>query len=181
MTIRNGRIPSKGVDMITNRRILAATVVPGIAALLLLTAFGCGGSKNDVSHTVTTPPVSPAVSVQSGTASSQSDCEGLDRAVNDLEMLDAIGSGFDYPSDTSFIDGYADRAPEAIADSVKRLRDVMDKFASVAQKVGLAPGDEPLPDQADEIVRAFHFSSDDQAANVRALQTIDAWVGNECI
>ena len=67
-----------------------------------------------------------------------------------------------------------------MSDSVNRLKDILDRFADAAEKAGLKPGDTPLPDQADEMKDAFHYSSDDQAANARAVQTIDAWVTNGC-
>jgi hypothetical protein len=63
---------------------------------------------------------------------------------------------------------------------VQRLRDILDKFASAAEDAGVKPGDVPLPDQAEEIKDAFDFSEDDQAANGKAFQTIDAWVTNGC-
>ena len=52
--------------------------------------------------------------------------------------------------------------------------------ASAAQDAGLAPNKDPLPDQVDKIRNAFDYSSGDQAANGRAVQTVDTWVTNGC-
>ena len=89
-------------------------------------------------------------------------------------------TSFDYVQARDFIDGYADRAPDEIADSVQRLRDIFDTFASAAEKAGLKPNDVPLPDQADEVMSALTYSEDEQADNGRAFQTVDAWVTNGC-
>jgi hypothetical protein len=137
---------------------------------------GCGGGGSSKSADAQ----SATVSVKETRASREHDCTALGHAADDLEMADAMGSGFQYTRDQTFMDGYADRAPSEVSDSVKRLRDVLDKFASVAQKVGLEPGKDPLPDQVDEFKNDFHFSSDDQQANARAVQTVDTWVSNGC-
>ena len=127
------------------------------------------------------PGASAAVTPAEAAARAQGDCLRLGHVASDLTYLDAAGSGFDYQSDTKLIDGYtAEGAPKSVTDSIKRVRDLMDTFASAAQKVGLASGDDPLPDQIDEISKAFHFSSSDQAANARAIQTVNTWVDNGC-
>jgi hypothetical protein len=96
---------------------------------------------------------------------------------SDLALAD---TGFEYVRDRDFIDGYADRAPDEITDSVERIRGLLDRFASAAEKAGLEPGDMALPDQADEIKGALDYSDDEQADNGRALQTVDTWVTNGC-
>jgi hypothetical protein len=112
-----------------------------------------------------------------GKRTSEDDCTSLGHITTDLALAD---SGFDYVRDRDFIDGYADHAPDEITDSVNRLRDLLDTFASAAEKAGLKPNDTPLPDQADEVMGALDYSEDDQAENARALQTVDAWVMNGC-
>jgi hypothetical protein len=42
------------------------------------------------------------------------------------------------------------------------------------------PGDGLLPDQAEDVRNALDYSEDDQAANGKALQTVDTWVMNGC-
>jgi hypothetical protein len=157
------------------RRHLSILVLALAVCVGAVAAAGCGGggSKSSDAQSSTVP-------VKETKASREHDCTALGHATSDLELADAMGGGFQYLRDRDFMDGYADRAPSEISDSVKRLRDVLDKFASVAQKVGLQPGKDPLPDQIDEFKDSFHFSSDDQQGNARAVQTIDTWVSNGC-
>jgi hypothetical protein len=133
---------------------------------------GCGGGSKS-----SAAPGSSAPAKQTK-ASRQHDCTVLGHVVTDLALADA--GGFDFARDRAFIDGYAGRAPSDVSDSVDRLKDILDRFADAAEQAGLKPGDTPLPDQADKIKDAFHYSSDDQAANARAVQTVDAWVTNGC-
>ena len=136
---------------------------------------GCGGGGSKSS---TAQPASGATPVAGhAKQTSEADCRSLGRIPDDLALA---GTGFDYVRDRDFLDGYADRAPDEIGDSVRRLRDILDRFASAAEKAGLKPNDVPLPDQADEIMSALSYSDDDQAANGRAYQTIDAWAMNGC-
>jgi hypothetical protein len=129
-----------------------------------------------------TTEASPTVAAPSGaqTTSSADDCVALGNVVTDLVLFDSAGTGFDYPADRKFLDGYADRAPGAIADSVRRLRDIVDRLAEAAQGVGLEPNKDVLPDQADKIKKVFHYSSIEQAANARAIQTLQIWHDNGC-
>ena len=143
------------------------------AGSFVVAGCGGGGSKGSAAQ-----PASGATPVAShGNQTSEDDCTSLGRITGHLAIPNA---GFDYVGDRDFIDGYADRAPDELADSVQRFRDILDKFASAAEKAGLKPNNVPLPDQADEIMSALSYSNDDQAANARALQTIDAWAMNGC-
>jgi hypothetical protein len=151
--------------------ILVVAISLGVGSFVFA-GCGGGGSKRSVA------PVNEAkASGKQTMRSSEDDCTSLGHITGHLLLPNA---GFDYVGDRDFIDGYADRAPDEIADSVQRLRDILDKFASAAEKAGLKPNDVPLPDQADEIMSALSYSDDEQADNARALQTADAWVTNGC-
>lgn len=151
--------------------ILVVAISLGVGSLVFA-GCGGGGSKSSVA------PVNEAkASGKQTMRTSEDDCAALGHLTGHILFAD---TGFDYVRDRDFIDGYADRAPDEIADSVRRLRDIFDKFASAAEKAGLQPGDVPLPDQADEVKNALTYSEDEQADNARAVQTVDAWVTNGC-
>jgi len=151
---------------------LVVAVSVGVGSLVFA-GCGGGGSKDSVA------PVNESKASGNRTMrTSQDDCTALSHLANHILLDD---TSFDYVRDRDFIDGYADRAPDEIADSVQRLRDIFDTFASAAENAGLQPGDVPLPDQADEIMDALStYSEDEQADNARAVQTVDAWVTNGC-
>ena len=152
--------------------ILVVAISLGLGSFVVA-GCGGGGSKSSAAQ-----PASGATPVAShGKQTSEADCTSLGRIPDDLALA---GTGFDYVRDRDFLDSYADRAPDEIADSVQRLRDILDKFASAAEKAGLKPNDVPLPDQADEIMSALSSFEDDQAANGRAYQAVDAWAMNGC-
>src|SRR5262245_55296293 len=142
------------------------------AGALAVAGCGGGGSKSSGAEASHGTPVS-----NTGGRSSESDCRSLGRVTTDLALAEA---GFDYVRARNFMDSFADRAPDEVADSAERIRDLVDRFASEAEKVGLDPGDMPLPDQAQAMKDALDYSSDDQAANGKALATLDAWVTNGC-
>jgi hypothetical protein len=150
---------------------LVVAVSLGVGSLVFA-GCGGGGSKNSVA------PVNDAkASGKQTKRTSEDDCRSLGRLTSDIALA---ATGFDYVADRDFVDGYADRAPDEIADSVRRLRDIFDTFASAAEKAGLQPNDVPLPDQADEIMNSLTYSEDEQADNARAFETVDAWVMNGC-
>lgn len=151
---------------------LVVAVFLGVGSLVFA---GCGGGGSNSSFT----PVNEAkASGKQTRQTSEDDCTALGRLTGHILLDD---TSFDYVRDRDFIDGYADHAPDEIADSVRRLRDIFDTFASAAEKAGLRPGDVALPDQADEIMNALStYSEDEQNDNARAVQTIDAWVTNGC-
>lgn len=143
------------------------------AGSFVVAGCGGGGSKSSAAQ-----PASDAAPVAShGQRTNENDCLSLGRIPGDLVTA---GTGFDYVRDRDFLDSYADRAPDEIGDSVQRLRDILDRFASAAEKAGLKPNDAPLPDQADEVMSALSYSDDEQAANGRAFQAVDAWATNGC-
>lgn len=153
---------------------ILVVVLSLVAGALALAGCGGGSSKSSAAQT-------GAQATAGGTQktySSDDDCSELSHLTTDLALADA--SGFDYVHAREFIDSYADRAPDEIIDSVQRLRDILDKFASAAEEAGVKPGDAPLPDQAEQIKDALDISEDDQAANGEALQTVDTWVMNGC-
>jgi hypothetical protein len=150
---------------------LVVAISLGVGSLVFA-GCGGGGSKNSVA------PVHEAkASGKQAKRTSEDDCRALGRLTGHIVLAE---TGFDYVGDRDFIDGYADRAPDEIADSVRRLREIFDRFASAAEKAGLQPNDVPLPDQADEIMNALTYSADEQADNARAVETVDAWVTNGC-
>jgi hypothetical protein len=151
---------------------LVAAISVGVGSLVFA-GCGGGGSKSSAPQ-----PAGGATPVSShGQRSSKADCTSLGRIPDDLALA---STGFDYVRDRDFLDGYADRAPDEIGDSVQRLRDILDKFASAAEKAGLKPNAVPLPDQADEIMSALSSFEDEQAANGRAYQAVEAWAMNGC-
>ena len=154
-------------------RIITLVVAISLGlGLLVFAGCGGGGSKSSVA------PVNEAQASGKQTMStSEDDCTALGHLANHILFND---TSFDYVQARDFIDGYADRAPDEIADPVQRLRDIFDTFASAAENAGLQPGDVPLPDQADEVMSALTYSEDEQADNARAVQTVDAWVTNGC-
>jgi hypothetical protein len=151
--------------------VLALAVCGGSVAVA-----GCGGGGGSKSSDAQ----SSTVSVQQTKASRAHDCTALGHVATDLELATGMDQVFDYRRDSTFLDGYAGRAPSAVSDSVDRLRDFFDKFADAAKDVGLEPGQTPLPDQLDKLQSKFNYSDDDKAANARAVQTVDAWVSNGC-
>jgi hypothetical protein len=64
-----------------------------------------------------------------------------------------------------------------LRDSVKKVRDFVDDFASAAKDVGLEPNDAPTPDQADKLKSKLHLPD---KGLTRALQTLAVWTGNLC-
>ena len=140
----------------------------------MLGLAGCGGGHSGGGAATTT---SAAASAAAPTAT---DCAALDRLVTDLQGADEAGFGFDYVRDQQFIDGFADRAPDAIAGDARRIRDLADRFASAAKSAGVQLNQDPLPDQADQIRGKLHYSSGEQADNDRSLQALDTWRGNTC-
>jgi len=151
------------------------TTIPLALALAAgaLAVAGCGGAGSKSSGA----EASHGTPVSSKGHSSQSDCRSLGHVTTDLALAD---TGFDYVRDRDFMNGFADRAPDEVSDSAERVRDLLDTFASEAEKVGLEPGDMALPDQAQAMKDAFDYSSDDQAENGKAVATLDAWVMNGC-
>lgn len=155
----------------------------GIAMLALLAVSaavaGCGGGGKSAGGT---RPASAAGAAPAGRESrpTAKECAALGAAVTDLQVAAVTDSGFDYLRDRNFLDGYADRAPSAIASDMSRMRDVLDKIASAMQSVGVAPNKDPLPDQADALRSKLQASSDEQAANARSLAAVDTWQTNEC-
>lgn len=177
--IRAVRIPKEKERTMRSNLILLG-LAAGLAAGVLFVAGCGGGAKTSAAKHNTGGTANTSLAGTQTGHSSEQDCSSLSDVSSDLELGDATGSGFDYVRDRDFMDGYRGRAPDAIADSVKRLSDVVDKFASVAQEIGLEPNNDPLPDQLDQLKDKFHYSDDDQAANARAVQTIDTWVTNGC-
>jgi hypothetical protein len=155
--------------------ILIAALAVAVGLLVIAGCGGGGGSKDAASRSGARK-ASNAVAEQTS-HSSEHDCTGLSHLTTDLALADA---GFDYGRDREFVDDYAERAPDEISDSVDRLRDIIDRFASAAKKAGLEPNDMPNPDQADAVKDALDYSGDDQEANGRAFQAINAWVTNGC-
>jgi hypothetical protein len=139
-----------------------------------LAAAGCGGSSGGSEA----QPSAGGTPVAARTT--EHDCTALRSVVSDLQLADATGWGFEYDKHRDFLDAYADRAPDEVADSVDRLRDIVGRYADAAQDAGLKPGDDPLPDQLDDLRDAFDYSEVDQAANARAVQTVDTWGSNGC-
>ena len=159
--------------MRSNHLIILSSPSPSALGSFVVAGCGGGGSKSSAAQ-----PASGATPVAShGKQTSEADCTSLGRIPDDLVTA---GTGFDYVRDRDFLDSYADRAPDEIGDSVQRLRDILDRFASAAEKAGLKPNDVPLPDQADEVMSALSYSDDEQAANGRAFQAVDAWATNGC-
>lgn len=160
--------------------------VPGsIQALKLWTASGCSGGRPPIQTTPTTTSTVPtteattteaAPSGGQAAASKEADCDAIGDVVSDLDFT----SGFDYVRDRDFLRDYADRAPEEIRDHVRRLRDFFDQFAAAAQAAGIEPGKDPLPDQADKLNAALHFSNGEQKDLQRSLETLATWRRNEC-
>jgi hypothetical protein len=140
------------------------------AGAVLVAGCGGGGSSSESSAAKAAPAGQKR-------HSSEGDCSSLSHITTDLAMADA---GFDYARDREFIDDYADRAPDEISDSVKRLRDILDKFASAAEKAGLKPNKAPLPDQAEKVKDEMDYSDGEQTDNGRALDTVNTWVMNGC-
>lgn len=190
----------------TRRRIsvgrMAIMTVLGAFALALA-GCGGGGGKSTVAVstvTVTVPAAADATTTTespSGTSTStdsygggaattdpagsqQTDCTAVEDVVTDVQLAFGTNGGLDYLRDRDFLDSYSSRAPAEVADSVDQLRDFFDKFADAAQAAGIKPGAVPLPDQADKLNAALHFSSDEQSATARALTTLDAWTTNGC-
>jgi hypothetical protein len=144
--------------------LLALSVAAGALAVT-----GCGGDGPETSAAAAARPSSPA-----------EDCSSISTVANDLALADAVGWGMDYVAHRDFMAGYAERAPEEVADAAEHVRDLLDEFASIAADVGLEPGDSPLPDQIDAFREELDFSADEQAENARALQTLNTWVSNGC-
>jgi hypothetical protein len=144
--------------------LLALAVAAGALALT-----GCGGGESSEAAAANAKPANPA-----------QDCSNLDEVATDLVLAAATDGGLDFVRYRDFMDGYAERAPEQVADSVERLRDFLAEYADAAEDVGLKAGDAPLPDQIDAIIDELDVSEDEQAENARALQTISTWVSNGC-
>jgi hypothetical protein len=148
-------------------------LTPLLLALALgaggLALAGCGGGETADASAASAKPANPA-----------QDCSMLREVATDLMLAEATGGGLDFVRYRDFMAGYAERATDEVAESVERLRDVLEDYADAAEEVGLEPGDSPLPDQSDEIAEKLDYSDDDRAENARAVQTIDTWVSNGC-
>ena len=164
--------------------------VPG--SIRTLEAWAAGGCSGKSPAGTTPSSTSPTTTAQNATApgatteatpsggqttpSKASDCANVNNVVYDISIVLDSGHGFSYLRDRDFLDGYTDRAPADTRDSVRLLRDLLDRYASAAQAAGVAPENDPLPDQADKIKAALHLplSGSELSDLQRALQTLNA-------
>jgi hypothetical protein len=155
---------------------LVALGIAAVAASLLLTR--CGGSSESGNGAGTTTAAATTGSSSGKKAVTDEACNTLRNLVSDLALLDA-GQGFDYVEDAADMGNFADtvQVPDAYGDSVKKVRDFVDDFASAAKDVGLEPNDAPTPDQADKLKSKLHLPD---KGLTRALQTLAVWTGNLC-
>jgi hypothetical protein len=155
---------------------LIALGVAAVVASLLLT--GCGGSSKSTDGTPTTTGATTGSS-SGKTAVTEQACDTLSGIIEDLQFFEAANNGFDYPKDAADMANFADthQVSGEVADSVKKLRGFLEDFAAAAKDVGLAPNDDPLPDQLDKLKSKLHLPDKGLA---RALQTLLVWTGNSC-
>lgn len=157
--------------------IPALAVLPVVAALAACGGGGKGGSATTAAGTTNAPAAATAASQA---ASGQDDCQMLAAVNYDLGSFDATGTGFDYVADKNFIDGYAGRAPGGIAQSVQRIRDLVDRIAKAEQDAGVSAQQDPSEAQLQKIKDEVHYSTDEQAQNAQALSQLAIYAGTSC-
>jgi hypothetical protein len=156
------------------RKVVLSTI--GIALFVgSLVLAGCGGSDNREAvygETTTTTPSSGRVALTADA------CDTLRGVISRVQDFTAANVPFDYPKDVAAMDNFADNVtvPDEVADSVKTFRTWFDSFGAAVQDVGLAPNNEPLPDQLDELISKAKPSDDVD----RAAATLYTWTGNDC-
>jgi hypothetical protein len=166
----------------------------GMAVLLgglVLAIAGCGGGSSDAGApatvTVTTAETTSTDKATTVEASSNSGrvpvteeaCAALRHAYSHLQDVQVLGY-WDYVNDAAAVDNFADHVqlPEAVADSVKTFRSVVDRVATAFKDAGVAPNKKPLPDQQDKISKQLPSSA--SADDTRAFQTVATWTENDC-
>lgn len=163
-------------------------VVGLLIAVVAAVAAGCGSSSGSSPSTT----VGSSVAVQS-TATAQSttspaaatsvvDCQSAAMVVAHLGASGPSGSLVDlaYGPDGAFVDGFARRAPAAVAAQVQRIRDFLDQYGSASSGAGVSSGVMPTVAEAGEINGALNLSSSDLQALRVSIEDVSSWVAGGC-
>jgi len=156
---------------------MAKIYLCAVALVAMLVLAGCGGSK---STTGGSSSAGSSIDVSSGGGSgkvSRADCQALGEAIDNLALADSMG--FDYAKTRTFFDNF--NPPAKIHDDFSRVRDFLDKLASVWEDAGVKSGDQPVGDEINKIRGNLpHYSDSDKAKNGQAFTSLNSYNQNGC-
>src|SRR5262245_36048816 len=170
------------------RKAFWAIALAAIGVLLLTAACGGGDDESAADTQAAATTESPASTDATDTTSDDSsddepsfegsaDCLQLARL--GAQVSEALsGTGADTEKTEEFLNEFADKAPEEIADDFQVIADAYSKIADALGDVDLASGETPDPEA---LAKLQELSTElDQAELQEANTNITAWVQENC-
>ena len=170
------------------RKAFWAIALAAIGVLLLTAACGGGDDESAADTQAAATTESPAATDATDTtsdddgdddASFEDSADCLQLARLGAQVSEAMsGAGADTEKTEEFLNEFADKAPDEIADDFQVIADAYSKIAEALGDVDLASGETPGPEALEKLQK---LSTElDQAELQEANTNITAWVTENC-